>query len=201
MTDIIARNRSWHWLSPKDQRHNNYIFWKDTTRREIRGTYKHLVCKGCRKIDENEALALGIEPDLKIRATSDLVQTIDGMICVTERFRVVLQENGIRGLSYIALPEGKYFLALPEHTINIDVEKAGFKYEGKLCSICGRQRGIYHFPAYESYEAPLDNTLICTPSPSFETGIGRNLWLLVSARTKRVLKENKITGIDYSSKL
>lgn len=191
---------SWHWLSTKDQYYNNYIFWKDTTKREIRATYEHLVCNKCHKLDEEKALKLGIESDVKIRSRDDCVATSDGMICVTERFREVLKEHGVTGLSYIPLPDGKYYIVQPERWLHIDVDKAGFKYMGKPCPICGRYRSINHHPSRDSYATPDEDDVIFAPDVYLEDIIARQLWLLVSAKVKKNMKDAGITGIDYLSK-
>ena len=83
-----------YWLSPKDQRHNIWVFYTESMETEIRlrEQYVPLQRAECKKYDELAAIELGISPDVKIRSKSDYLISSDGLICVSEAAQKVLLE-------------------------------------------------------------------------------------------------------------
>ncbi|MDX1932458.1 MAG: hypothetical protein SFU56_07620 [Capsulimonadales bacterium] len=195
-------SEQWYWLVPKDQRHNNFVFWHEGPPRTVRNSYLHLRCPQCGKIDETNAVFLPTEPDVKIRSRSDIVGTDDGMLCFSQRAKSVTEQNGIGGLRF--LPVGlnhQYFMVWPTNWVPVDLSSAGFQYEegDRFCSGCGRpRRGAYVGPLRQSFPVPDDAALIVAPSAWREGYYTRNLWLLVSENTKAVFKREKLSGIEFS---
>ena len=80
------------WLAPKDQRHNNWIIYRENRNLTLREGYRGLACAGCHKVDEEAAIQSGIDADVKIRSRSDILEPDDGFLavvlhCMLSRFR------------------------------------------------------------------------------------------------------------------
>jgi hypothetical protein len=108
----------YYWLITADQRPINWLlFLADPTRRP-RERYRSLCCPSCGKVDEEKALHLGFDDDVRVSSRLDVFETDDGYLCVSVKARNVIEENGILGLEYYELPGAKFFIVWPTHRIS-----------------------------------------------------------------------------------
>jgi hypothetical protein len=193
-------SEKWRWLSLKEQRHNNFIFWHEGPPRYARSSYLPLMCPECGKIDEREAVLLPTEEDVRIRARTDIVGTSDGMVCFNRKAKNAYERNALKGLRFLPLTgDENYFLAWSEVWLSVNLEKASFQYDGEPCPICRRPRlGAYVGPMAESFQTPDDPAIICAPSEWRESVFSRNLWLLVSETVKQVFQSERLSGVEFN---
>ena len=126
---MVTYKMNYFWLSPQDQRYNNYVFFSEEPRGSIlRDMYKSLQCSCCKKIDEDVALRLPVSPDVKIKAKTDFVGTHDGVYCMSSRLRHLLLSSAVSGLDFLPLPgDSRYWIANPVCLVPTDRETAGFE--------------------------------------------------------------------------
>lgn len=133
-------------------------------RMTLRDRYAALACSKCRKFDEYEALLLGIDDDVRIRARRDFVRTAEEAICVGTRFKQVFEEEAIRGIDFIPLSDGKFFVVRPTVIAPVDPATCGIKYIGEPCSVCGRYRESIYPPRIASMTKPDDPMVVFSPA-------------------------------------
>ncbi len=191
------------WLVPKDQRNNNFVFFRETPKRlALRDIYLPLQCSYCGKFDEAAALRLPIERDAKIRAGSGFLGTDDGLICVSEALRQILVSAGIGGLEFLALPgDPQYWIANPICLVTTDAATAGFQYQGNSkgspCTGCGRWPGIHILPLLASMTLPEDPKTIFAPDVWQERIQNRVTFLMCSEIVMKILKDHRVSGVEY----
>ena len=100
-------------LVPVDSRFNDWLFWYEDTAGYVRPrqVYADLVCSVCGKLDEVAAINRGIDPDITIRSKLDFIEMSDGLIAAADCAREFFEEEGIRGLRFIQLPDGHHSAA------------------------------------------------------------------------------------------
>jgi len=194
-------NLKYYTLIPKDPRNLSYVFFQDDEDDvlQVRPSYKHLQCSCCGKFDEDAALRLPIEADVRVRATRDFVGTADGLICLSNRAQQVVTDSGIAGLEFIALPGGsRYAIAVPTCLVKTDLATAGFEFQGP-CPCCGRYYGVYVGPMVASLEKPDDPMVLFTSEIWNERRWVRQTFLVASDAVVKILRANKISGVHYST--
>lgn len=191
----------YYTLMTNDQRNMNYVFFQDDEDDvlQVRPSYKHLQCLGCGKFDEDAALRLPIEADVRIRATTDFVGTADGLVCLSKRAQQVVTDSGIAGLEFIALPGGsRYAIAAPTCFVKTDPSTAGFEFQGP-CPRCGRYYGVYVGPMVASLEKPDDPMMLFTSEVWNERRWVRQTSFVASDAVVKILRANKLSGVHYST--
>lgn len=193
----------YYWLVPKDQRCNNFVFFREMPKRlMLRENYRPLQCSCCGKFDEDAALCLPIDRDVKIHAKSSFVGTNDGLICMSDALRQIIVSSGITGLDFLALPgDSRYWIANPICLVATDTGTAGFQYQGdpkgNPCSCCGRWRGIHIRPMLASMTLPHDPKTIFAPDVWQERLRNRETLLMCSEVVMKILKDHKVSGLEY----
>lgn len=192
--------RSYYWLVPKDQRHNNWILYNDSLETGVilRPRYAGMQCSSCRKLDETAAIKFkGIDPDVRIHAKSDYLSTDDGFICISRKAYEIVVYHEIGGWNFIPLPgDHHYLIALPERELVTDMQKVGMEFHAK-CPKCGRYRETCGFPRLESMQLPESPKTVCCSGVWFENIRGRCFWFLVHQEIVKIFKAHRLTGLEY----
>lgn len=192
--------RSYYWLVPKDQRHNNWILYNDSLESGVvlRTRYAGMQCPSCRKLDETAAItSKGIDPDVQIRAKSDYLSTDDGFICLSRRAYEIVIGHEICGWTFVPLlGDNRYFLALPERELVTEMQKVGMEFHVK-CPNCGRYRETCGFPLLASMELPKSPNIVCCSDVPLENARGRCFWFLVHQEIVKIFKAHRLTGLEY----
>jgi hypothetical protein len=189
------------WLSPRDQRHNNWIFYKESARAgvRLREELLSLQCPKCRKIDELAALETPISKEVKIRSKSDYLITDDGLICMTMTAQSVVLDAGVSGLRFIPIPgDCRYSIVLPAEFILTTRDKVGMEFH-RPCPACGRYRETCGSPAIESLSLTADTRSIVCPDVPIERTRSRQFWYLASEDVVSLFRDKALTGLDYNA--
>ncbi len=187
------------WLIPEDQRFNNWILHHDSpdVGVSLRERYASYACKKCKKVDEEAAIADGIDREVTIQSKSDFLTTDDGFICVSQRLKELLEDQSVQGVRYLSLPaDDRYMVAMPSSCLDTNLEKVGMECH-RPCPVCGRYRETCFFPSLQSIAVPEEpNDLYC-PSVFIENTGGRQFLFFTSEDTVRILRSGKISGLEY----
>lgn len=188
------------WLTPRDQRFNNWIFYSESMESgvRLREEYLSLKCPKCNKIDELAAIDLGVSPGVRIRSRVDYLVSDDGIVCISAAGRRVLEEANIDGIRFVSLPgDSKYSLLLPQVFLPTDRERAGIEFL-RQCPVCRRFRETCCLPVAASMQLPEKGKVLGCPDIENESTRGREFWFLASEEVVSLFRENKLSGIEYS---
>lgn len=212
----------WYKLVPKDQHRNNWILFRDVDDKPIhlRERYRRAACQSCGKLDEYAAVRSGIDDDVRIAATSDVVGTDDDFLCFSEKSRQILDGLGVQGLDFVPLSGQRYSIAIPRMFVEVDVHKSGMQFF-RQCMSCGRfgetsggpglaalgvidtpeaamLRAHRPQPLYDvSLSLPDDPLHIFEPRVLSESSFGRRAALHVSDVVRKTFVETKVTGVTF----
>jgi hypothetical protein len=199
--EVCGNNMEWFWLTPQDTTHNNWLFYQENHRLQLRDTYREIACAQCGKVKLFDALQLPLESSVRIRTTHDFVLTEDGVICFSQRAFDIYQQYQLGGLEFIqstVLGVTDWHIVLPKQFVPVDESIAGFEYLGRPCPRCGLYKyGTAIGPLKESLTLPNNPLTIVSPSRYRENIRGIQTWLLGSHFVREIMEENQITGIDY----
>lgn len=162
-------------LTSRDQRQDNYVFFiEDRHGLHRRSRYDKYACTECGKINENRAIADGIDEDVLIQSHDDLVCSDDGLYLASARFALFLKEAGIAGIELIPLPgESKYEIVNPKLLVPTNREACGSRF-GRRCERCGRYREVYGIPEISAMLNPPKTMAIFASDVWLETKLARN---------------------------
>ena len=90
-------------LSPKDQRRNTWIIFKEEARVRLRDRYVDLACTNCKKVDELKAIQRGIDGDVKVSSKDDFLLSDDGFLLFSVRLLQILNNEGVKGFETNAI--------------------------------------------------------------------------------------------------
>ena len=187
------------WLSPKNQRHNNWLFYTESmeTGIRLREQYVPLQCAKCKKFDQIAAIDIGISPDVKIRSKSDYLISSDGLICVSEAAQKVLLEVCPTSVRFVPLPgDSRYSILLPTSFVPTDPAKSHMEFH-RPCQLCGRFRETCLFPALASMSLPSGSNVFACPDLALEGYRERRFWFLASEDVVSALRAAKLSGVEY----
>jgi hypothetical protein len=168
-------------------------------RMTLRDRYTSLACDRCGKFDEYEALRLGVDNDVVVRGRRDFVDTADGAICVSDRFKRVFESEGIRGIDFVPLKGGRYFVVRPTVIAPVDPATCGIKYIGEPCPLCGRYRESIYPPRIDSMTKPEDPMTVFSPSIRLESGMCRFAEVYITDQVASLLKPHNLRGIHWKA--
>ena len=190
----------WYTLFPKDQRYNNWILYSEEPepdlRIAVRAIYAASACASCGKVDEYASIRSRIDDNVAIRATTDVVGTSDGFICLSLRVVDIMGNAGIHGLDLIRLPCKRYLVGIPTVVALTDAATSGMDFIDK-CGGCGRFRETTGWPGMLAMEVPQDPMQIVTSSLPSESTLGRRTMLTISEPVVAIFKKARLTGISY----
>ena len=188
------------WLVPKGQRHNNFILFHDADGSRpvtLRERYLDLQCKRCKKLDADVALQRGLEAGISIRARTDYVACDYGLVAVSKRFRGLLREHSIGGITFAELPsDDNYAVVMPDIVADTDIETCGMELH-RRCDACGRYRETCFLPAITSMQLPDRDSVIFSSSVPPENTRTSSSWFLAAKSVVDILKRNKVSGVEY----
>lgn len=144
-------------ITAKDAPSSPWMFFEDDASGglRVRSRYSHLVCDLCGKLDEDAALAQGVDESFRVRTTRDWLRTNDEQICVSSRFREVYERSELAGLDFSPLPSSPTFhLAVPTLLVASDPVLAGFKDVGPVCPRCKRPKERVEGPFIQGLDVP-----------------------------------------------
>jgi hypothetical protein len=173
------------WLSPKNQRHNNWLFYTESmeTGIRLREQYVPLQCAKCKKFDQIAAIDIGISPDVKIRSKSDYLISSDGLICVSVRF--------------VSLPgDSRYSILLPTSFVPTDPAKSHMEFH-RPCQRCGRFRETCLSPALASMSLPSGSNVFACPDLAIEGYRERRFWFLASEDVVSAFRAARLSGVEF----
>lgn len=188
------------WLAPKDQRFNNWIFYRESNESgvRLREEYSSLECPKCHKIDEIAAIELGVSPEVRIRSKSDYLLSDDGLVCVSTSAQKVFAEMSTDSVRLVPLSgDSRYSILLPTNFALTERGKAGMELH-RVCPSCGRFRETCASPAVASLTLPDQETVIACPDIALENSRGRTFWFLVSEDATSALRAAKLSGLEYN---
>jgi hypothetical protein len=187
------------WLSPKNQRHNNWLFYTESmeTGIRLREQYVPLQCAECKKYDELAAIELGISPDVKIRSKSDYLMSDDGLICVSEAAQKVLLEVCPTSVRFVSLPgDSRYSILLPTSFVPTDPAKSHMEFH-RPCQRCGRFRETCLSPALASMSLPSGSNVFACPDLAIEGYRERRFWFLASEDVVSAFRAARLSGVEF----
>ena len=189
----------YYWLTPKDQRRNNWILHCETASGvSLRTKYADLQCTKCRKVDELVAIERGIDADVSIYSKSDFLTSDDGFVAVSKRFRDSLASHNVSNISFVSIPASdNYFIMLPNAFAAIVSDNVGMEFHRK-CTTCGRFRETCFFPVLESFAVNPDPLALNVPGVNQENTRGRQFWFCGSNELVSVLKPQKLKGLEFT---
>ena len=189
----------YYWLTPKDQKRNNWILHRETTSGvSLRSEYADLQCNKCLKVDELAAIERGIDADVSIHSRSDFLTSDDGLVAVSKRFRDSLASHNVSSVSFVSIPaSGNYFIMLPNSFAPIISDNVGMEFH-RECPACGRFRETCFFPVLESFAVNLDPLALNAPEVNQEKAGGRQFWFCGSNELVSVLKRQKFKGLEFT---
>jgi hypothetical protein len=189
---------NYFWLAPKDQRLNNWILHVESDDGvRLRDRYAGLACSRCRKLDELQALSLGIDADVRIRSRSNFLQTDDGFVCMSADLWQYLTDHALSGASGIAIPgDERYTLVIPEGEDHVDPDRSGMEFR-RACGMCGRTGETCLFPALEAMDLPEDPFALICPSVPMENRSCRQFWFLAAAPLVNLFKKQRVRGVEF----
>lgn len=191
----------WHWLQfdfpdpPVWVLHRDIIY-DDWNEQELRERYHSLKCSGCRKIDEDAALRLGFDSDMRIESRRDCLQTFDGFVLISSRAERTIRDAGLSGVCFLPLPCGRYSIMQPVDRLRYDSEKAGVAWH-KPCPACGRFHESRGIPNMTALALPADPMRIVAFEPRLEGGWGRKEHFILSGTVRNLLKGARLTGLRH----
>jgi hypothetical protein len=119
---------------------DEYVYFEDGPGGKLRprAQYTGSTCPRCGKLNEDGALAAGVDPRFEVVSKLDWFATQDDQICVSDRLKQIFQENSLKGLSFLPIPASPTFhLAVCEELVEVNLPQAGF-VESTSCPACGR---------------------------------------------------------------
>jgi hypothetical protein len=186
-------------LVPKDQRSNNWIIRHPTKDGPVRlrAQYADLRCRGCGKVDEEIAIARGLDPSIKIKADDDVVQSSDLYILFSRRLLGILSKHSVSGFKTTAFPtDSRYVLAWPDVFASVDRSLSGIEVHG-TCFVCGRARETCFFPRLESMVIPTHRRCLFSPELWTEKSYGKMLSFLTVESVIEILVSERVSGLEY----
>ncbi len=132
-------------IYPHDSRAELFLFSRDDPegRRIVRPRYADLVCARCGKFDEMKALLRGIDADIVITTTRDMIGAIDGQYLVSRRLRDILDKHAASLVQYVDIPASPtYCVALPAYLIYPKEGDSAYRIIGQPCRVCGRRMEV-----------------------------------------------------------
>lgn len=190
----------YYWLMPADQRHNNFILFHEASEERpvtLREPYVSLRCPKCNKFDEVAAMRIGLAEGIEIRARTEIVSCDYGLIAAGRRLRELLEEKGISGVEFVRLPSDEnYAIMIPDLIVETEPATCGLERHC-VCHECGRARETTLFPMLESMQLPEDESVIFSSSAWFENVFTRSFLFLAGQPVIDVLKQHRITGVEY----
>jgi len=186
------------WLSPRDQRHNNWILYTEGDNGvALRDPYLELQCTKCGKVDELTAVERGLDENVTITSKSDYLISDDGFICVSDRFRSLLAEECISNVTFIPITDSPtHYLMLPDAFASATEASSGMEFL-RPCPMCGRYRETCLFPMLQSFETGNDPLRLLVPSIAIEGVRGRKFWFCASQQIVAALKAHKPKGLEF----
>ena len=168
---------------------------------QLRPRYAGLACRACGKFDEYAALDLGIDDDVKVSSRRDLTWTFDFCHVAGPRFREVYERAGCQGLAFIPLPKSRapLWVIRPMTVAATDPARTQMQLVGEPCAACGRYGETCFSPALASMAIPTDPMVIFSPRLRTEKRNCAMTQLIVSEPVFTLLKEARLTGIDWTA--
>ena len=180
----------------RDVKTENWIFSRDDGHRvTLHPIYRDLQCGKCKKIDEVKALERGLIECQIEEMKADYFRSNDGMLCINERFKKLLDSAGIAGLKYYPAPNPtgkKYYVWIP--TRQVSAKRSAFKFS-RRCSECGRFKTVYGGPSTLDMELPDEPKVICVVDVPPETEGGIMLIPIAGEDVVKLLKQATLNGI------
>lgn len=168
-------------------------------RMTLRDRYASLACGRCGKFDEYNALRLGVDDDVVVSARRDYVDTADDAICVSDRFKRACEIEGIRGIDFVPLRGGRYFVVRPTVIAPVDPATCGIKYIGEPCPACGRYRESIFPPRIDSMTKPEDPMTVFSPSLRSEKHKCQYAEIFMTDQVASLLKRHDLRGIHWKA--
>lgn len=189
---------AFHELAPADPQLDRYAFFTDDARgrRVARVMYAHLACPSCGKVDEDKALALGLDPAFVVSSKRDWVSTADDQICVSRRFADFVQSSGFGGLRFIETSGSEHLLAVCTRRVVSDPALVGFVEKGR-CPNCQRATERFKGPFMAGLAAPADEATFFAADVPNENHAAAYRPIFASGPVVKALKAGKFKGIDY----
>lgn len=192
------------WLTGSDQRASFWVHYNYDPQRGVtlRPEFVDLVCSNpkCRKLNDLEAIDRGVkwEPGTKFKSMTDWFNTSDARTLVSHRFLEVCRKEGIHGFSIRQIGlEDFVLLTDGDHCAAFDQATCGMQFL-RPCTTCGRFRETVLLPSSKSLQTTLDDLEILSVTPRFEGVNGRRDFFLTTSTVQKILKSQKLKGIDFS---
>jgi len=144
---------NYYQLVPNDQIWNNWVLLIEriNERLRIRERYRKPVCHECFQFDYDTVFREGFDPDIKIRARGDIVQTDDGLYCVRENLKQVFKRHRSRGLVFKRLGSSAWYVV--NITLRVSGDKRVYKTDcidgRRYCPACKRAVSVYGLFEFE----------------------------------------------------
>ena len=177
-----------HWLFYCDDRQNRLV---------VRPEYRDLTCSGCGKVNESEALRRGVSTGFVVRSQKDWIGTAEGWVCVSQRFRDVVEQNDIGGLSFLTIPSNSgHFVVEFTCLVSTNADKAGFDCKNP-CVVCGRYQEKLVGPFLESMTLPEAKKTVFVSEQANENVKAAYRPAFADRMVVKLLRESNIVGIDF----
>jgi len=155
---------NYYQFSPNDQMWNNWLLFdeqKQEPRLLVKDQYKRLVCPKCLKFDYDKAFKAGFDSEIRIRARGDFLESSDGFLCVSEKLKRLIYEQGVCGVSL--KPAGKSGWHVVNVTIRVEADQQALKANKPICHSCKRPGSVTgSFYALRQIEVPPKRTAFFT---------------------------------------
>lgn len=204
-------------IMPRDSKKRTWIFHKEEKRNLVLySRYEHYRCKNCGKIDEDTALASGIESNITFDFADDYVLTDDGMLCMSDRLCEIMEQHAPGDLKFVAFPHGStHKIVRPSRPGEIPLSPnqrilgPGNIERGSLpgyplimdseerCIVCNRYFQVMGFPTLQEVSDNADPNSSVVASPMPERWRGISTWLFGRETLCNVLKAKKIRGCEF----
>ncbi len=182
----------------EDDTQEHWLLFEDVDGRlVVRKEYSDLACSSCGKIDEQAALKRGVSRSFRVRAKKDWIGTSDDYLCVTKRFRDLVENEGLCGLEFLEIPaEPNHYVVNCINLVETDEVMAGFENR-RLCPTCRRFSERLVGPLLAGLAIPAENNVFFASAIANENVRVSYRPIFIPERILKTLEREKIEGVDF----
>lgn len=171
--------------------------WSRAERRYPLDRYREIYCKTCGTMDICKALAIGLDPSVKIRAKTDFAGTEDGGICASKRVVRFIRKIKPWGVRIIPLPgDAEYSLLWPHPLVKADAALA-LVHVHEVCPKCKRVKSATGGVDPFAMRLPRQSPCLFAPDIWPVTAVGPQTWFKADEAMYQLMKAERFTGVEW----